>query len=262
MRLADSVALVTGSTRGIGEGIAKRFAREGASVVITGRTVEDGERVVKEIEADGGTATFVEADMRDPDDVAALVEVTAERFGRVDVLVNNAGAATETTARDATLDDWAFVIETDFRSYWLCTKHALDHMPAGGSIINISSNQAFQTIPAQFPYNAVKTGINGMTRAIAVELGPEIRANAINPGWVEVPRVEEMLSDEDRRHLQSIHPVGRIGTPEDVAGVATFLAGDDAAFVTGATIMADGGRAPVMQDDLVPDYGADGEPEP
>jgi NAD(P)-dependent dehydrogenase (short-subunit alcohol dehydrogenase family) len=259
MGSSDSVTVVTGSTRGIGEGVAKRFAADGSSVVVTGRTVEDGERVVDEIESGGGTATFVEADVRDPADIEALVDAAVERFGRIDVLVNNAGAATDTTARDATLDDWAFVIETDFRSYWLCAKHAVEQMPAGGSIVNVSSNQAFQTIPGQFPYNAVKAGINGMTRAMAVELGPEIRVNTINPGWVVVPRVEELLSPDEWRHLQSIHPVGRIGTPEDIAGVAAFLASEDAAFVTGATILADGGRAPVMQDDLVPDYGSESE---
>jgi len=109
--------------------------------------------------------------MRDPDDVAALAEAAAERYGSVDVLVNNAGVQTETAADEATLDDWAFVVETDFRAYWLAARAALEHMDRG-AIVNISSNHAYATMPAHFPYNAVKAGINGMTRSLAVDFGP------------------------------------------------------------------------------------------
>jgi NAD(P)-dependent dehydrogenase (short-subunit alcohol dehydrogenase family) len=252
-RLAGDVAVVTGSTRGIGEGIAKRFAAEGASVVVTGRSTDDGEAVAEDIRADDGDAVFVRADMREPDDIAALIEATVEEFGGLDVLVNNAGVQTETSVTEATLDDWEFVVETDFRSYWLCAKHAAEHM-ADGAIINVSSNHAFLTMPELFPYNAIKAGINGMTRAMALDLGPEIRANTINPGWILIERTAEELPEAEREHVESIHPLGRLGTPEDVAGVAAFLASDDAAFVTGAQLLVDGGRTSVMQDDVLPDY--------
>jgi NAD(P)-dependent dehydrogenase (short-subunit alcohol dehydrogenase family) len=252
-RLAGDIAVVTGSTRGIGEGIAKRFAAEGASVVVTGRSTDDGEAVAEDIRADDGDAVFVRADMREPDDIAALIEATVEEFGGLDVLVNNAGVQTETSVTEATLDDWEFVVETDFRSYWLCAKHAAEHM-ADGAIINVSSNHAFLTMPELFPYNAIKAGINGMTRAMALDLGPEIRANTINPGWILIERTAEELPEAEREHVESIHPLGRLGTPEDVAGVAAFLASDDAAFVTGAQLLVDGGRTSVMQDDVLPDY--------
>lgn len=252
-RLEDDVAIVTGSTRGIGEGIAKRFAAEGAAVVVTGRSTDDGEAVAEEIEAAGGDAVFVRADMREPDDIAALVEATVAEFGGLDVLVNNAGVQTETSVTEATIEDWEFVVETDFRSYWLCAKHAAEHMDEG-AIINVSSNHAFQTMPDLFPYNAIKAGINGMTRAMALDLGPEIRANTINPGWILIERTADELPEEERDHVESIHPLGRLGTPEDVAGVAAFLASDDAAFVTGAQLLVDGGRTSVMQDDALPDY--------
>ncbi|ELZ28522.1 short-chain dehydrogenase/reductase SDR [Halogeometricum pallidum JCM 14848] len=254
-RFEGDIALVTGSTRGIGAGIAERLAAEGADVVVTGRTAEAGEAVAERIRENGGEAAFVEADVRDPDDIAALVDATVGAFGGLDVLVNNAGVETDTGAGEASMDDWEFVLETDFRSYWLCAKRAVAEMDRG-SVVNVSSNHAFLTMPGKFPYNAVKAGINGMTRAMALDFGPDVRVNTVNPGWVDIDRTTEGMSDERRRELEAIHPVGRLGTPEDIAGVVSFLASDDAAFVTGAHLLADGGRAAVMQDDTLPDYRA------
>ncbi|MFD1511923.1 SDR family NAD(P)-dependent oxidoreductase [Halomarina rubra] len=249
-RFDQKTVLVTGSTRGIGAGVAKRFAAEGANVVVTGRSEEPGAAVVDDIREAGGVARFVRADMRDPDDIEALVTATVEEYGSLDVLVNNAGVQTETTAQDATMDDWAFVLETDFRSFWLCAKHAVEHMQEGASVLNMSSNHALLTMPGIFPYNAVKAGINGMTRAMALDFSPHgIRVNTINPGWVEIARTREELADVDRDRIEAMHPTGRIGTPADVAGVAAFLASDDAAFITGANLVVDGGRSVVMQDE-------------
>ncbi|ELZ62094.1 short-chain dehydrogenase/reductase SDR [Haloferax sp. ATCC BAA-646] len=198
---------------------------------------------------------FVEADMRDPAAIEALIEETVDRYGRLDVLVNNAGVQTETTAAEATMEDWKFVLETDFRSFWLCAKHAAEHMPVGGSIVNMSSNHAFLTMPGLFPYNAVKAGINGMTRALALELGPlGITVNTVNPGWVEVERTQAELSADDRERVEAIHPVGRIGVPEDVAATVAFLTSDEASFVTGTSLLVDGGRTAVMQDHTYLEY--------
>jgi NAD(P)-dependent dehydrogenase (short-subunit alcohol dehydrogenase family) len=252
-RFEGDTAVVTGSTRGIGAAIARRFAAEGANVVVTGRTVDAGDAVVEEIRTAGGSATFVPADMRAPEDIASLVEATVEAFGSLDVLVNNAGVETNTAADEATMEDWAFVLETDFRSYWLCAKHAIAAMNQG-AIINVSSNHALLTMPQMFPYNAVKAGINGMTRAMALDFGPEVRVNTVNPGWVAIDRTTGGMAAERRRELEAIHPTGRLGTPADIAGVVSFLASDDAAFVTGAHLVADGGRAAVMQDDTLPNY--------
>lgn len=127
-------------------------------------------------------------------------------------------------------------------------------MPEGGTILNTSSNHAFLTMPGLFPYNAIKAGINGMTRAMALELGPEeITVNTINPGWIEIERTREELG-EDYEYTEEIHPVGHLGTPADVAGLATFLASNDATFITGESILIDGGRSQVMQDDTYIDY--------
>lgn len=256
-RFEGKTALVTGSTRGIGAGTARRLAAEGADVVVTGRTVADGEAVADRIsEETPSEAHFVPADMRDPAAIEALVEATVERFGGLDVLVNSAGVQTETAADDATMDDWAFVLETDFRSYWLTTKHAVAAMDddSGGAVVNVSSNHARQTMPEHFPYNAVKAGIDGMTRAMALDFGPAIRVNTVNPGWVAVERTVSGMDDDYREHLESIHPVGRLGEPSDVAAAVAFLASDAAGFVTGASLLVDGGRSAVMQDDTLPDY--------
>ena len=257
-RHADEVAIVTGSTKGIGAEIVKRLAAEGAIVVVNGRSENAGKQVIEAIRADGGEATFIAADMRDPAAIQALVEETADRYGRIDILVNNAGVQTETTATEATIDDWEFVVETDFRSFWLCVKHAVEHMPEGSSILNMSSNHAFLTMPGLFPYNAVKAGINGMTRALALELGPlGIRVNTINPGWIEVERTRKELSDDDRQRVESMHPLGRIGTPEDVAASVSFLTSYEASFITGTSLLIDGGRTAVMQDHSFLEYKQD-----
>jgi len=255
-RHEQRIVVVTGSTRGIGAGIARRFAAEGASVVVTGRSRDLGEDVVDAITEAGGEATFLQADMRDPDEIEALIASTVDEYTRIDVLVNNAGVQTETTAREATLSDWQFVVETDFRSFWLCAKHAVEAMPRGGTVLNMSSNHAFLTMPGIYPYNAVKAGINGMTRAMALELGPHgITVNTINPGWIEIERIrEELDSVAEYEYTKSIHPVGRLGKPADVAGMAAFLASDDATFVTGESILVDGGRTQVMQDEQYRQY--------
>ncbi len=228
---------------------------EGGAVVVSGRSDSQGEKIVTDIQDAGGTADFVSADLRNPDDIHRLVHQTVDQFGRIDVLVNNAAVQTETSVTEATIEDWTRIVETNFRAYWLTVKHAVEHMPEGSSVVNVSSNHAHHTMPRMFPYNAVKAGIEGMTRAMALDLGKlGIRANAVTPGWVRVDRTEQELSKEEEEHLQNIHPVGRIGEPEDIAGTVLWLASDDAAFVTGSSILVDGGRGAVMQDDTMAQY--------
>lgn len=219
-RFEDDVAVVTGSTRGIGAGIARRLAREGATVVIAGRTAADGEAVVDDIRSDGGEARFVRTDLRDLDSIASLFEATSEEYGGLDVLVNNAGVETYTSADKATIENWEFVVETDFRAYWQCGKHAVLRMSAdgddgrgnnGGAIVNVTSNQAIATTPGMFPYNAVKAGVQGMTHAMALDFGPAVCVNGVDPGLIAVARTTNNMDADRRAHLESIHPVGRLG---------------------------------------------------
>ena len=244
-------AIVTGSTRGIGTGIAHRFAAEGSNVVVSGRSESAGKAVAKEINSmtDAGEALFISADMGNPEEIRSLVSETVDEFGQINTIVNNAAIQTESSVATATLEQWELLVSVNFRGYWLLVKYALDHMPAGSSIVNISSNHSQLTMPNTFPYNAIKSGVDGMTRAMAVELGPiGIRANSVNPGWVEVERTRKELTDGRYDEVESMHPLGRIGEPADIAGVVAFLASDDAAFVTGSSLLADGGRSAIMED--------------
>lgn len=251
--LADTSAIVTGSTRGIGAAIAKQLALVGASVVVTGRTVKQGERVVKEITDAGGNAVFTRTDVRNPDELRELIEVGKREFDGIDILVNNAAFETDTTPDEIGLQTWNAIIETDFRAYWLTAKYAYPELAESdhGAIVNIGSNHATATHPQKFPYNAIKAGIDGMTRSMAVAWGVDgIRVNSVNPGWTMVDRIAETMSEEQLAELEGIHPVGRIGKPKDVADAVVYLSSNLASFITGECLIIDGGRTAVVQDDL------------
>jgi NAD(P)-dependent dehydrogenase (short-subunit alcohol dehydrogenase family) len=254
-RFAGETAVVTGSTMGIGEATAYRLAEEGANVVVTGLETDLVDEVAEKIRTEGGTATAFPADLRSPDEIEALVAGAIDAFGCIDIVVNNAAIQSDQTVADATADHWDEVIATNFRAPWLLVQQALEHIPSGGCIINISSNHAHHTMPREFPYNAVKAGLEGMTRAMALDLAPlDIRANTVAPGWILVDRTRDALSGEEMAHLEEIHPSGRLGRPADVAGTIAWLASDDGSFVNGATILVDGGRGAVMQDDTFAAY--------
>lgn len=253
-RFEDETVIVTGSTRGIGFGIARRFAKEGASVVLNDEGTGDGDDAVSRIEDIGGEAVYVKADLENPDAPAHLVDSVVDEFGSINVVVNNAATWTETTSKEVSIEEWDKVLNTDLRGPWLVSKHASEHMPQGSSIINIGSIHSEMTQVGLFPYNAAKSGINGMTRAMALELAPDIRVNCIDPGWIGVERVHDAITEEYHEHLKSIHPAGRIGVDEDIAGTAAFLASDDASFIIGETINVGGGRNAAFQDDLLKDY--------
>jgi 3-oxoacyl-[acyl-carrier protein] reductase len=245
-RLAGRVAIVTGSSRGIGLAIAQRFAEEGASVVINyvSRGPE-AEAAAGAIEATGGRAVAVQADVSRIEDVQRLARAALDRFGRIDILVNNAGIMVPLPFLETTEDDWDRTIDVNLKGAYLCSKAVAPIMQAqrAGSIINMSSNSGLYHPSAMrfTEYVTSKAGMNGLTKALALALGPYIRVNAICPGWIRTDMVDE-LDPEVHERILAETALGRWGTPADVAASAAFLASADAAFITGELLIVAGGR--------------------
>jgi 3-oxoacyl-[acyl-carrier protein] reductase len=245
-KLTGKVAVVTGASKGIGAGIAKGLAAAGASVVVNySSSKEDGDRVVAEIISQGGTAVAVQGDVSKAVDVRRLFEQTRSTFGKLDVLVNNAGVFHFEPLETVTEDEFHRQFNTNVLGPILTVQEALKYFgPLGGSVINISSIASLNPTPMSVVYSATKGALDSTTRVLARELGPKkIRINSINPGGVEtegVHRIGIMGSDFEKQMVAQT-PLGRFGQPEDIARVAVFLASDDSAWVTGEAIRVAGG---------------------
>jgi 3-oxoacyl-[acyl-carrier protein] reductase len=243
--LSGKVAIVTGSSRGIGRGIADRLAAEGVRVVVNGRQPETIEPVAREISQRGGQAIAVAADVGQADDVAHLFEQTVSQFGGVDILVNNAAWASPTAHfLEMDLAHWDTVIRTNLRSVFLCSSHAARLMVdqrRPGSIVNISSFAAARAHRQMAAYDATKGGMEAFTRAIAIDLAPfGVRVNVVGPGAIHTEEYEPDGEEGKRRRGQTV-PLGRVGYPADIAGAVAFLASDDASYITGQVLYVDGG---------------------
>jgi NAD(P)-dependent dehydrogenase (short-subunit alcohol dehydrogenase family) len=249
MRLKDKVCIITGAGSGIGKCIAEVFAREGAKVVCSSRRSTNGEPVASAIIAAGGEACFVQCDVSREEDVVRLVTQTIERYGRIDVLVNNAGVNFVKPFEHVTPGDWDKVIGTDLRGTYLCSWYCVPRMlmQKGGSIINITTVHTVACLPGAAPYDAAKWGVVGLTKSMAVEFASRnIRVNALSPGLIDTRIWEDIKQaapdlNECLRYWQSNIPMGRVGTPREIALAAVFLASDEASYITGANILADGG---------------------
>jgi len=242
--MSAKVALVTGSSRGIGRSIALRLAADGFQVVVNYRSgAEAAAEVVGAIEAAGGEALAIQADVTEGTAVEALVAQTLERFGRVDVLVNNAGVTRDGLLMRMKDEDWDMVIATNLRSVFLASRAVLRVMmrQRAGRIINITSISGLSGNAGQCNYAAAKAGIVGFTRSLAKEAGSRgITVNAVAPGYVPTDLTSDLpqaLLDE----AVKVTPLGRLGSPQDVAGAVSFFASDDAAFITGQVLRVDGG---------------------
>ena len=249
MRLEGKVALITGGTSGIGSATAIRFASEGAAVAITGRNSERGEQVVGEIVANDGEALFIRSDVRSSEDCRRAVEQTLERFGKIDILFNNAGVFHPRSIPDCTEEEWDETIDSSLKGAFLMSKYTLPSMieRGSGSIIHTSSGWGILGGEKAAAYCAAKGGLIVMAKAMAIDHGPDgIRVNCICPGDVMTP----MLADDAAKRGMSWddyavgaadRPLGRIGAAEDIANAALYLASDEASFVTGEALVVDGG---------------------
>jgi NAD(P)-dependent dehydrogenase (short-subunit alcohol dehydrogenase family) len=253
LRLEGKVALVTGASRGIGEAISWRFAREGAQVALAARDEEACRRIARDIESSGGKAMSVKTDVTDARSIARTVSAVVSAWGRIDVLVNNAGLGGPTPLSDRDDTRWDAILATNLTAVFRVTREALPHLPDGARIINLSSVVGRFGVAGLGAYSATKHGVIGLTRSFALELAPRgITVNAMCPGWVETDMGragwkgvgERHGGDEEegRRLAAEMAPLKRIIDPDEVAGLAAYLASDDARSITGQAIVLDGGQ--------------------
>jgi NAD(P)-dependent dehydrogenase (short-subunit alcohol dehydrogenase family) len=249
--LRGKVGVVTGGGQGIGKGIVKRLLEEGISVVIA--EIDEGAGREAESELKHlGPVFFTRTDVADEESVKNCVTLVIQKFGRLDALVNNAGIAhaEQGPIAELKLEDWNRMISTHLTGCFLCAKHASPYLrKARGSVVNIASTRAFQSEANTEAYAAAKGGIVALSHALAISLGPDVRVNCIAPGWIDV-RAWEKGNRGPLPDLRPIdhaqHPVGRVGKPEDIAALVAFLLSDQVGFITGQTLIVDGGMTRKM----------------
>ena len=255
-RLAGKIAIVTGAAQGIGNAIAECFATEGAAVAVTDLQDERGRAVTQSLVDRGAKAIFEHVDVADRASVDAMTERVAERLGAPDVLVNNAGIAVFRDPLATTSEDWQRCFSVDLDGVWNGCRAVLPYLlkKGKGDIVNIASVHSFKIIPHCFPYPIAKHAVLGLTRALALEYADRnIRVNAIAPGYIGTEIVERIFSASDdpaatRDRTNALHPVKRIGRPEEIAWAAVFLASDESRFLTAETIVIDGGRSTLFHE--------------
>lgn len=251
MRLSNKVVIITGSTSGIGRESAILFAKEGAKVIINGRNEERGKKVEKEIIDNGGTAKFFRADVSRSKEAKELIDFTVNHFGKIDILYNNAAVYVEGLLHEFEEKDWDMIINTNLKSIFLCSKFAIQEMlkNKSGVIINTSSTDGLAAVIKASAYCASKAAIINLTKSMALDYGSKnIRINCICPGLIYTELIDDMVNwyidpEKEIRKWIEVHPIGRIGKPIDVSYAALFLASDESSFITGATIVVDGGQS-------------------
>ena len=251
MRLAGKRALITGGGTGIGRGTAELFAREGAKVMVSGRRRPELEETVRLVEKAGSAGALVQGDVASPEDAERMVRETVSALGGIDVLVNNAGILVRNASvTSVSIEDWRRVIDVDLHGVFLVSRFALMEMVKagrGGAIVQVSSVAGILGDPKLAPYNAAKGGVNILTKNMALDYAPHrIRVNAVCPGRIATPMPKSRLEPGDDWEAILAQwgkniPLGRVGQPEDIAQAVLFLASDEASWITGTTLVVDGG---------------------
>jgi len=253
MRLSGKVAIVTGAAVGLGRAVAARFAREGASVIAADTNEKDGQLLAQELQEQGLDAAFVRTDVAQDDSVKALFDFVLHKFNRVDVLHNNAAvllADRDVVLHELSIETWDYVMAVNLRGYFLCARYAIPSMleRSGGSIINVGSPTGMMgCAPNLTAYSISKAGVFGLTRVMAAAYARKhIRVNSIVPGTMDTPMNGALLSNPVKREeYREAVPMGRLGRPEDVEGIAVFLASEESSYCTGGVYTCDGGLTAV-----------------
>lgn len=249
MRFKGKVCVITGAAKGIGRAAARAFAQQGASVALLDVDERLGLEAVRQIEASHGEAALFPIDITSQDAVATAMKEIMARFGRLHILVNNAGIYRQGDVLSTTLTDWQSILDTNLTAAFFCTRHAVPAMieAGGGVIVNVSSEAGLVGIPGQVAYNVSKAALIAFTRSCAVDLAAKgIRVNCVCPGTTDTPLVRDAVARAPdpaaaRRALEEVRPLKRLGTPEEIAAAILFLASDEAGYATGAVLSVDGG---------------------
>lgn len=244
MDFSNQVVIVTGAGKGIGYAVAKMYASKGAKVVIAEKSLEKGKEAEERIKSEGGEVFFCPTDIRNPQDIIKMIEQSVGTYGRVDILINNAGVSRWKSPYELTVEEWDDILNTNLRSMFLCAREAAKVMKkqGRGSIVNIASTRALMSEPNSEAYAASKGGILALTHALALSFAEDhIQVNAISPGWIETGDYDALKEIDHKQH-----PAGRVGKPEDVARACLFLTYPDNDFITGDNIVIDGGMTRKM----------------
>ena len=250
-KFKNKTAIVTGAGQGIGKAIAQAFSHHEANVVIAERDEEAGREVLEWLKEKGAPAEsllYVPCDVAEEEQVKKMIKAAVDKFGGIDFLINNAGLSKFTPFDELTVADWDQVLNVNLRGAFLCAKFAAPYLKAThkGAIINIASTRAHQSEEDSEAYAASKGGLLSLTHALAISLGPDVRVNAISPGWIEVRHWKKKEERKEVHHSleeKEQHPVGRVGEPEDIGRAAVFLCSGEAGFITGQNIVIDGGMS-------------------